>query len=62
MPIEQILRRPTVEAITGLSRSTLYEMMSEGRFPKPIRLGRRAVGWLQRDIAHWLETRKPATP
>ena len=40
-----ILRRHQVEARTGLSRSTIYKFMSEGTFPKPVRIGVRAVGW-----------------
>jgi prophage regulatory protein len=53
----QILRRPAVEARTGLSRSTIYSMMAEGRFPKPVRLGKRAVGWMESAISDWLESR-----
>jgi len=54
---ERIYRRPDVEALTGLSRSTLYAMMSRGQFPKPVRLGLRAVGWRERDLFAWLESR-----
>ena len=54
---EQILRRPAVEARTGLSRSTIYAMMAEGTFPKPVRLGKRAVGWMESTISAWLESR-----
>ena len=54
---DMIFRRPKVERITGLSRSTLYAMMAEGEFPKPIKLGKRAVGWRESDIAAWLESR-----
>ncbi len=54
---EHILRRPAVEARTGLSRSTLYAMMAEGEFPQPIRLGKRAVGWSETCIAQWLAER-----
>jgi len=53
-----ILRRPAVERITGLSRSTIYAMMAEGDFPKPIKLGKRAVGWREADLASWLESRQ----
>nr|WP_321507830.1 AlpA family phage regulatory protein [uncultured Celeribacter sp.] len=53
----QIYRRPDVEKLVGLSRSTLYAMMAEGSFPKPIRLGKRAVGWRVADLQRWLETR-----
>ena len=52
-----IFRRPDVERITGLSRSTLYAMIAEGDFPKPVRLGKRAVGWREADISAWLESR-----
>ncbi len=52
-----VLRRPAVERITGLSRSTIYAMMAEGDFPKPIKLGKRAVGWRAVDLASWLESR-----
>lgn len=54
---ERIFRRPDVEQLVGLSRSTLYAMMAEGSFPKPLRLGKRAVGWRERDLLHWLDSR-----
>ena len=54
---ERILRRPEVETRTGLSRSTLYAQMAEGAFPKPVRLGKRAVGWTESTISEWLDSR-----
>ncbi len=57
---ERILRRPEVEARTGLSRSTIYAMRAEGEFPTPVALGKRAVGWHEGDVAAWLESRLPA--
>ena len=33
--IERIYRRPDVEAMTGLSRSTIYAMMADDTFPTP---------------------------
>ena len=54
---QHILRLPTVKAITGLSRSTIYLHMSEGTFPKKISLGSRAVGWLETEIQDWLDER-----
>ena len=50
-----ILRRRTVEARTGLSRSTIYLRMSQGNFPKSIPLGPRAIGWLEAEIEAWLQ-------
>ena len=52
-----ILRRPKVEARTGLSRSSIYQLMAEGKFPKPISIGKRAVGWLESSINAWIDAR-----
>ena len=54
---DRICRLPDVKAQTGLSRSTLYSLMAQGRFPKPIKLGERAVGWTEAEISAWLESR-----
>jgi prophage regulatory protein len=53
----QILRLPLVKTRTGLSRSTLYKQIADGKFPKPIRLGPRAVGWLESEIQAWIKER-----
>ena len=53
----RILRLPAVMDVTGLGRTTVYEQMATGRFPRPIKLGERAVGWLEADIQNWLETK-----
>lgn len=50
----RINRLETVKEITGLSRSSIYLRISQGKFPKPISLGGRAVGWLEQDIQGWL--------
>jgi len=56
MPNEKvrILRRPQVEERTGLSRSTLYLRMKSGKFPRPVNLGGRAVGWLESKVESWI--------
>jgi prophage regulatory protein len=55
-----ILRRPQVERRTGLSRSTLYLYIQDGHFPRPLRLGPRAVGWLESDVSAWIAGRRSA--
>lgn len=52
-----ILRRKQVERRTGLSRSTLYQKISQGTFPAPIRLSSQEVGWLSHEIDEWIEQR-----
>ena len=56
-----ILRRPQVEARTGLSRSTIYQRIKDGTFPSPISLGAKAVGWLENEITAWLAERIKAS-
>lgn len=53
----RILRRPEVEKITGLKRSSIYAKMAEKTFPLTIKIGSRSVGWLESEIHEWLEKR-----
>jgi prophage regulatory protein len=53
-----ILKLPAVKARTALSRSTVYNMISRGDFPSPVRLGPRAVGWLEAEVEEWIATRE----
>lgn len=53
----RILRRPDVEQKTGFKRAHLYHLMKEGKFPKPIRLGVRAVGWDSVEVDEWIAAR-----
>ena len=58
---ERILRLPKVEARTGLSRSSIYVRVAKGTFPPPIRLGPRAVGWLESEVNQWIREQISAT-
>jgi len=53
----KFLRRPQVENLTGLSRSTIYSMVADGSFPKQIKIGRRAVTWREADIVTWMNNK-----
>lgn len=52
---ERILRRAEVLRITGLSKSTLYAQIARSEFARPVKIGRRAVGWRLSDIQAWLK-------
>lgn len=57
---ERILRRPEVQQLVGLSRSSLYSRMETGDFPRPIRLGgpnSRSVGWPESVVQQWIADR-----
>ena len=51
------LRLPVVKARTGLSRSSIYQYVSVGVFPKPVQLGPRAVAWVADEIEAWITQR-----
>ena len=57
---DYILRLPDVMKCTGLSRSTIYEMVKAGSFPKQTRLGKRAVGWKSSAVNGWIEAQPQA--
>lgn len=52
-----VLRLPEVKKMTGLSRSSIYAMVANKSFPKPIKLGERAVGWLETEVAEWIASK-----
>lgn len=52
---DAVLRLNQVKARTGLSRSTIYAYITQNLFPTPLKLGPRAVGWLESDIQSWVE-------
>jgi prophage regulatory protein len=53
----RLLRRRDVEAMTGLRRSAIYDLMAKGRFPKPVALTDRAVAWPESEVAAWINAR-----
>ncbi|WP_430251249.1 helix-turn-helix transcriptional regulator [Neorhizobium sp. DAR64860/K0K1] len=55
--MQNVLRRNDVEKATGLPRSTIYEKMAKGEFPKPIKLSAKSVGWLESEIIAWQKAR-----
>ncbi len=59
--VTNILRRSKVEARTGLSRSTIYAMVSRGKFPKPIKLTAYSVGWIESEVNEWVTARTRAS-
>lgn len=53
----KILRLKQVMAMTGLARSTLYKYIATEGFPAQVKLGARAVGWLEAEVLAWLQSR-----
>ena len=51
--IKKMYRLPEVMDMTGLSRSSIYLRVSTKEFPKPVKIGRRAIGWPEESIIAW---------
>jgi len=49
----EFLRLPSVLRRTGLGRSTIYRLMADEKFPAPVKLSGRAIGWRQSDLDRW---------
>lgn len=53
--MDRLISRRDVESIVGLSKSTLYLMIAAGTFPRPVRIGARAVRFRESEIQVWLD-------
>lgn len=53
----KLLRLPEVISRTGYKKSTIYEMIGDGRFPSPVNLGPRAIAWVEEEIEKWIKAR-----
>lgn len=53
----RILRRAEVEQKTGIKRAHIYTLMKDGKFPRALRLGSRAVGWDSTEVDQWIAER-----
>jgi prophage regulatory protein len=50
----RVLRRKQVQDRVALSRSSIYDGVNAGTFPKPINLGPHSVAWIEAEIEQWL--------
>src|SRR5271154_872101 len=51
------LRLPKVKAVTGLSKTSLYELIRANNFPAPVHLGTRTVAWVASEVNQWAAER-----
>lgn len=56
----RLLRLREVRRATGLSRSTIYRLAAEGRFPSPVKLTAHASAWREDELSAWIESRPRA--
>lgn len=55
------MRLPEVKTVTGLGKTSIYELIRDKSFPAPVRLGPRAVAWVRSEIRQWALERVQAS-
>jgi prophage regulatory protein len=58
---DRILRKPELKARFGIPNSTLYDAIRDKKFPAPVKLSARSVGWLESEVEAWLTSRIAAS-
>ena len=59
--VDRLLPLREVVTASGLSRSTIYAWMDDGRFPLPLRVGGRRL-WRRSEIAAWIDAQPRYQP
>ena len=57
---DRLLRRKEVEAVTGLSTTSIYKYMNAGIFPRPVKFATGAVRWRLSAVQAWIAAQEPA--
>ncbi|MCA9182826.1 MAG: AlpA family transcriptional regulator [Planctomycetales bacterium] len=50
---QRLIRLPQVKSMVGLGRSSIYDKIKRGEFPKQIKLGR-SSGWVEAEVQLWI--------
>lgn len=50
-----LIRLEEVKRRTGMSRSTIYRWMQEGKFPRARSLGGRIAAWSEPEVNAWIQ-------
>lgn len=56
-PIVRLIRTREACLRTGLAKSSIYDLMSQNRFPQTVRLGGRSVAFVEAEIDEWIAER-----
>ncbi|WP_366918997.1 helix-turn-helix transcriptional regulator [Burkholderia cepacia] len=50
-----MLRLPAVLSMVGLGKTTVYDMVKQGEFPRPRRVRNLSL-WVESEVQHWIQT------
>ncbi len=51
----KLIKIKRVSELTTLARSTIYDYMSAGKFPKQVVLGKNSVAWVEEEVIGWVK-------
>lgn len=57
----RLIKLPEVMQRTGKKRSTVYANVKDGLMPAPIKIGEKAVCWVESEIEDWIASRITAS-
>ncbi|HCR2097598.1 TPA: AlpA family transcriptional regulator [Enterobacter asburiae] len=53
---QSLIRLPEVLKRTGFGKAWIYRLISEGRFPVPVKIGVRAVAFIESEVDEWIQS------
>ncbi|MBE0149618.1 AlpA family transcriptional regulator [Serratia sp. PL7] len=54
---QSLIRLPDVQRRTGYSKAWIYRLMSQGKFPTSVKIGTRAIAFVESEIDEWVNER-----
>ncbi len=58
---KRFIKLPAVEIESALSRSQIYRLAKEGKFPSPVKISDRSSAWIEEEVQQWKEERIEAS-
>jgi len=52
-----LLKIQKVIELTTLSRSTIYRLVEIGKFPRPVKLTTRTIGWVEEEVKEFIQNK-----
>ena len=58
----RLIKLEEVKLLTGLGKTTIYELIAKGVFPRAKQTPARRVAWRESEVREWLEGVQPTQP
>lgn len=54
-PCTRLIRLSEVMNKTGFCKAWIYRLISQNRFPQPVKIGIRAIAFIESEIDEWIQ-------